>query len=508
MSKQNPNECCSRFEPAPWDNQTITWDNKLFLKDRVRSVFHIPLNFGAVMKRNIAAMEQANAVPDQMIVLSDEKSLWAADVYIAAAKEVPGSNMTTLSGTFLTKVFEGPYQNMRKWIEEMKSFVSSQGKTLVLLHLLSEMREKARKELRGDPGENLIMKIHWLLAAFLPALIGSIDGSQAPLERETIFCHSIDLRTNALRKLTPLPPLCDEIPSLKKMKVDIGECRLHVETEGDGVPLVLINGGPGGTHHDFHPVFSRAANFARIIYYDQRGCGQSDYRPGTGYSLTQAVHDLERLREELKIERWAVLGWSYGGWLAQHYLLRYPERVRGLVLVGASPAAELNLDSTRQYDFLSRQERRRIQEIYDDASLTPVEAIFNAHAAGDWKRQHYYRPTVEQLARGALYGWKHDPNFRRAIQSHQIEPPNPDRFHGCPVPVLIAEGIWDLTWNTDKPKKFQACFPGAELVLFENSGHAPFQDEPGIFFGKLEQFLTKRPPTETEMAHWKEKLAA
>lgn len=130
MSKQNPNECCSRFEPAPWDNQTITWDNKLFLKDRVRSVFHIPLNFGAVMKRNIAAMEQANAVPDQMIVLSDEKSLWAADVYIAAAKEVPGSNMTTLSGTFLTKVFEGPYQNMRKWIEEMKSFVSSQGKTL------------------------------------------------------------------------------------------------------------------------------------------------------------------------------------------------------------------------------------------------------------------------------------------------------------------------------------------------------------------------------------------
>ena len=44
--------------------------------------------------------------------------------------------------------------------------------------------------------------------------------------------------------------------------------------------LVLIHGGPGGTHHYFHPWFSRAAGFARIIYYDQRGCGLSEFAPG------------------------------------------------------------------------------------------------------------------------------------------------------------------------------------------------------------------------------------
>jgi hypothetical protein len=129
MNKKNPNECCPAFDPGPWDNQTITWKNKPFLQDKVRSFLHIPLNFGAVMSRNMAAIESADAVPEQVIVLSDEKSLWGADVYIAVSKDVPGARMTTLSGTFLTKVFEGPYQDVRKWIVEMKSFVSGKGKT-------------------------------------------------------------------------------------------------------------------------------------------------------------------------------------------------------------------------------------------------------------------------------------------------------------------------------------------------------------------------------------------
>jgi pimeloyl-ACP methyl ester carboxylesterase len=50
-----------------------------------------------------------------------------------------------------------------------------------------------------------------------------------------------------------------------------------------------------------------------IIYYDQRGCGISEYRDGKGYSVDQAVDDLERLRETLKIKQWSVLGHSYVG---------------------------------------------------------------------------------------------------------------------------------------------------------------------------------------------------
>ena len=129
MSMKESTECCPRFEPAPWDDKIVTWENKPFLKDRVVSFLHIPLNFGAVMKRSMASIEAAGATSDEMIVLSEENSLWGADVYIAIAKEVPGARIAAVSGTYLAKVFEGPYRNMRNWIAEMKSYVQGKGKT-------------------------------------------------------------------------------------------------------------------------------------------------------------------------------------------------------------------------------------------------------------------------------------------------------------------------------------------------------------------------------------------
>ena len=146
MNMQNPVECCPRFDPNPWDDRVVTWDRKPFLHDRVRSFLHMPLNFGAVMTRSMAAIEAAGATADERIVLSDENSLWGADLYIAVAKEVPGAQMTTLSGTHLAKVFEGPYRNMRHWIAEMKSYVQGKGKTLQKLYLFYTTCPKCSKK--------------------------------------------------------------------------------------------------------------------------------------------------------------------------------------------------------------------------------------------------------------------------------------------------------------------------------------------------------------------------
>jgi len=121
-------ECCPRFTPEPWDGKELNWENKQFVTARVRSVFHIPLNFAAVMKKNVALIEAADAKPEEMLVLSDENSLWGADVYISATKVIPGAKMATLSGTFLSKVFEGPYKNMGKWHKEMDEYVKAKGK--------------------------------------------------------------------------------------------------------------------------------------------------------------------------------------------------------------------------------------------------------------------------------------------------------------------------------------------------------------------------------------------
>jgi len=146
MNKRNPDECCPRFDPEPWDGKELEWKDRRFVKDRVRSFLHIPLNFGAVMKRNMGKIEGADASPETQVVLSDENSLWGADVYIEVTKDIPGANMANISGTFLCKVFEGPYQNMRKWIEEMKAFVQSKGKSFRKLYFYYTTCPKCAKK--------------------------------------------------------------------------------------------------------------------------------------------------------------------------------------------------------------------------------------------------------------------------------------------------------------------------------------------------------------------------
>jgi len=121
--------CCEPFNPEPWQEKEIKWENKLFVKDHVTSFFHIPLNMGKKIIKNMALIEKAGAKGEQLM-LTDEKSLWGSDIYIDATREVSGAKMATLSGTFLTKVFEGPYQNAGKWAAEMVEYVKSKNKNL------------------------------------------------------------------------------------------------------------------------------------------------------------------------------------------------------------------------------------------------------------------------------------------------------------------------------------------------------------------------------------------
>jgi hypothetical protein len=126
--------CCPRFEPEKWDQKQITFKDKLFVQDNVRSFLHIPLNFGAVVTRNIEKIRQAGALTPDQIMLCDEKSLWGTTLYIEATKDVPGVTMTKISGTFLCRAFEGPYKNIGQWIKEMHSFVESKAMQIKKLY--------------------------------------------------------------------------------------------------------------------------------------------------------------------------------------------------------------------------------------------------------------------------------------------------------------------------------------------------------------------------------------
>lgn len=126
--------CCEPFNPTPWQNKEIIWKEKLFVKDHVTSFLHIPLNMGKKIVRNIKLIEKAHAKAPYQLMLTDEKSLWGSDIYIDVSKKVPGAHMATLSGTFLTKVFEGPYRNVGTWALEMKEYVEHKNKKIKKLY--------------------------------------------------------------------------------------------------------------------------------------------------------------------------------------------------------------------------------------------------------------------------------------------------------------------------------------------------------------------------------------
>jgi len=318
----------------------------------------------------------------------------------------------------------------------------------------------------------------------------------------------VHIEQELVRDIPKVPRLCDSVADLVKRRVNVADCELYCELEGDGVPLALLHGGPGATHHYFHPAFSRARDFAKVVYYDQRGCGLSDYEPGDGYSVDQAVEDLENLREALGIDKWIVLGHSYGGVVAQCYAIKYPERVAGLVLVGSSTAMQVPLKPGRERQFLSAEELARIREVNSAPGLSAAQRVYNCFLNGDWKRQHYHKPSRDRIARVALYEWKHDSRFRAAITSSLGSIDLRGAFDDCPFPALIVEGKWDLTWNTDKPGKLAANHPRARLVMFEQSAHSPFDDEPEKFFTLLREFIWDLPEVSAaDVEGWKNRLA-
>lgn len=111
---------------------------------------------------------------------------------------------------------------------------------------------------------------------------------------------------------------------------------MYFEESGrsDGAPIVFLHGGPGSGCTAAHRRFFDPA-FYRIVLFDQRGCDRS--RPAGRLEANTTAHlvaDMERLREHLMIERWAVFGGSWGSTLALAYARAFPQRVQALVLRG------------------------------------------------------------------------------------------------------------------------------------------------------------------------------
>ena len=128
-TERNETGCCAVPNVEGWDRQTISFENRPFIRRHTRSIFYIPLNMGAVMTalQKDAATAGATTPPTEAMILSRERSPFKAEQLYAVSRPVPGADNVTLSGTFVTRVFEGPYKNAGKWMKEVTNEAKARG---------------------------------------------------------------------------------------------------------------------------------------------------------------------------------------------------------------------------------------------------------------------------------------------------------------------------------------------------------------------------------------------
>ena len=126
----NTTGCCHKFNPDGWDDVELHFEGKPFVRATTRSAMHIPINMGSVFNRVHGHIEDAGGWDaDNTIVLSRDLSAWEAEHLFATDLDVEGEERVTLSGDFVTKVFEGPYSEAKNGEAVMRQTVEAHGGT-------------------------------------------------------------------------------------------------------------------------------------------------------------------------------------------------------------------------------------------------------------------------------------------------------------------------------------------------------------------------------------------
>ena len=143
----NETGCCPIPNIQDWQDKEITFDDKPFIRMHTKSFMYVPLNMGKVMKAIDETATQANVkLPiDQGMILSSDISPWRAEQYYAVTAPIEGADNVNLNGTFLSRVFEGPYKNAQQWYKNMVEYAKQQGKEVKKLYFFYTTCPKCAK---------------------------------------------------------------------------------------------------------------------------------------------------------------------------------------------------------------------------------------------------------------------------------------------------------------------------------------------------------------------------
>ena len=262
-----------------------------------------------------------------------------------------------------------------------------------------------------------------------------------------------------------------------------GHPSLWYERRGGGEPLLLITGfGISGAV--FEPVLDRYAERFSCIVFDNRGSGRSQ-APLRPTSMPELAADTVGLLDELGIASAHVYGVSMGGMIAQEVALRFPERVRGLVLGCTSPGGPRSVRPTVR-------ELRVVAAAAASAPRSPVDGTLGAVLFSE-----RFRRDEPERARFLLE------HFRRHLPAAQgvaaqllasVFHDTVSRLDQVQAPTLVLHGERDVMAPLDNARMLAERIPNAELAIVPGAGHAYALERPDVSFDLFASWYARHAP--------------
>ena len=275
------------------------------------------------------------------------------------------------------------------------------------------------------------------------------------------------------------------------MRATINGVELYYETIGAGPPLLLLHGGPGmGDGRGYRAALAPLADEFTLIIYDHRGCGRSGDAPPETYTHAQFAADAEGLRRHLGLGPVAMLGTSYGGFIALEYALRYPAGLRGLVLVGTAASNEHHAAARANAlaSGLPGIEPATLDRLFGGRIRDNADFRRSYGAIAPLYSPNFDPATLEARLDDTPFRYEtHNRMFGHELPRYDLRP----RLSEIAAPTLVICGRHDWICPLAESELLARSIPGARLVVFEGSGHGPMRDENAAFLAELRAFLRR-----------------
>lgn len=289
------------------------------------------------------------------------------------------------------------------------------------------------------------------------------------------------------------------MPEEPGRRVPVHDTELYVVERGaaDALPLLVLHGGPGLDHHEFADYLDPLTDDGRyqLVLVDQRACGRSsrDAPPQT-WTLETMASDVSGLAAGLGVERYAVLGHSYGAFVALQHAVDAPGAAVATVVSGGVPSARfLEAVADNLAAFEPVELREQVTASWAREAEARTEEQFRALMSEQWPF-HFadpFDPRIAEYSRRADEPMIFNPDVLRHFAGDYGGIEVESRLGEIRSPVLVAAGRYDRTCTVEAAEAMAAGIPGAELVVFESSGHMMFVEEPDRYIAAVRDFLDR-----------------